>query len=176
MGGLAAPPATAGHDHEGLLVLQRYKAFTTPQPFLIMGGHGARVSRIWAWPKSLDTEGSGQETAEERAGLVGEELLLDPHETGARAAVGGAAVDHGGVAEDKVARIAGQLDDAEGHAFDGCFAVVHEGGDPVGGGGCLSGERHQPGIQAIEPLPGLAVQGAPLVRGKFAFLLDEQAG
>jgi hypothetical protein len=41
------------------------------------------------------------------------------------------AVDHDGMAEDHVPRLARQLDHAKGHAVDDGFRV-HEGGDPVG--------------------------------------------
>jgi hypothetical protein len=64
--------------------------------------------------------------------LVGKELLLDPHETRPRAPVRDAAVDHGGMAEDHISRLAGQFDHAKGHAFDDRFAA-HEGGDAVCG-------------------------------------------
>jgi hypothetical protein len=64
-------------------------------------------------------------------GLVGENLLLDPHEARPCAPVRRDAVDHDGMAEDHVTRLAGQLDHAKGHAFDTGFRV-HESGDPVG--------------------------------------------
>jgi L-amino acid N-acyltransferase YncA len=63
--------------------------------------------------------------------LKGKELLLDPHEARPRTPVRSGAVDHEGMAEDHIPRLARQFDHAKGHAFDDGFAV-HESGDPVG--------------------------------------------
>jgi hypothetical protein len=63
--------------------------------------------------------------------LVGENLLLDPHEARPRAPVRRDAVDDDGMAENHVPRLARQFDHAEGHAVDTGFPV-HESGDPVG--------------------------------------------
>jgi hypothetical protein len=63
--------------------------------------------------------------------LVGKNLRLDPHEARSCASVRGGAVDHDGMAEDHVPRLARQFDHAKGHAFDDGF-TVHESGDPVG--------------------------------------------
>jgi hypothetical protein len=61
---------------------------------------------------------------------VGRYLLLDAHEARPGAPVRGGAVNHEGVAEDHVPRLARQLDHAQGHAVDDGLAI-HEGGDPV---------------------------------------------
>ena len=64
--------------------------------------------------------------------LMGEKLLLDPHEARPHAAVLSAAVDHDGMADDHVSRLACQFDHTEGHSFDNGFPF-HESGGPVGG-------------------------------------------
>jgi len=70
-------------------------------------------------------------SASQLSTFVGKKLLLDPHEARSRAAVLSAAVDHDGMAEDHVPRLAGQFDHTEGHSFDNGFPV-HESGGPVG--------------------------------------------
>jgi O-acetylserine/cysteine efflux transporter len=72
------------------------------------------------------------QSAQPLTAFAGKELLLDPHEPRPRASVGGAAVDHGGMAQDHVPRLARQLDHAQRHAVDDGFPA-HERGDPVGG-------------------------------------------
>jgi hypothetical protein len=62
---------------------------------------------------------------------VTKELLLDPHEAGPYASVRSGAVDHGGMAEDHIPRLARQFDHAKGHPIDDGLCL-HENGDPVG--------------------------------------------
>jgi drug/metabolite transporter (DMT)-like permease len=115
------------------------------------------------------------QSAEQLTTLVGKKLLLDPHKARPRASVRSGAVDHDGMAEDHVPRLARQFDHAKGHAFDDGFPI-HESGDPVGRRRRLSRERHEPRVGAVEPLPGLGGRIATLVRGNPAFPLDEQTG
>ena len=64
--------------------------------------------------------------------FAGQNLRLDSHEARPRAPVRGDAVDHDGMTEDHVPRLARQFDHAKGDALDEGFRV-HESGDPVGG-------------------------------------------
>ena len=115
------------------------------------------------------------QSAEQLTTLVGKKLLLDPHEARPHASVRSGAVDHDGMAEDHVPRLARQFHHAKGHAFDDGFPV-HERGDPVGRRRRLSRERHEPRVRAVEPFPGFGGRVAPLVRGNPACPLDEQTG
>jgi hypothetical protein len=49
---------------------------------------------------------------------VGENLRLDPHEARPGAAIRGDAVDHNGMAEDNVPRLARRFDHAERHTIE----------------------------------------------------------
>jgi len=115
------------------------------------------------------------QSAEQLTTLVGKKLLLDPHEARPHASVRSGAVDHDGMAEDHVPRLARQFHHAKGHAFDDGFCV-HESGDPVGRRRRLSRERHEPWVRAVEPVPGLGGRITSVIRGNPACPLDEQTG
>ena len=67
---------------------------------------------------------------------MGENLRFDPHEARPGALVRRDAVDHDGMAEDHVPRLARQLDHAEGHAFDGGFLSMKAAIRSAGDGAC----------------------------------------
>ncbi len=72
------------------------------------------------------------QSAAQLAALTGKKLRFDPHEARPCAAVRSDTVDHDGMAEDHIPRLARQFDHAKGDALDDGFRV-HESGDPVGG-------------------------------------------
>jgi hypothetical protein len=76
------------------------------------------------------------QSAAQLATLVSENLRLDPHEARPRTPVRSDAVDHDGMAEDHVPRLARQLGHAKGHAFDDVSLSMKAATRSAGDGAC----------------------------------------
>jgi hypothetical protein len=104
---------------------------------------------------------------------MGHELLPYAHKARLRSAIRRDAVHDGGVAKHHVTRFARKFDDADRDSMDLGFNL-HERSDPVGRRRGFAGQRHEPGVRAMEEVAACCGVAQPLFRRERSFLLPQQ--